>query len=500
VGRVVDQNLDVDARHEQPDDALDLTALVAGRPERRRRMRVHDPSVTLPSRTTVVQADEARTAFIKAACVPREGSHASGTLEAAAAILAAHPDIAAGDIHVAAILGDDAAVDRFVVADGAAATAKGGPYGWDALTHLCFSRYLRLDPARSSGFVRAAESLLRAGASANTGFFEPDHRPDATWESALYGAAGVAHHAGVTRVLLGHGADPNDDEVPYHAPESFDNSVVQLLAASGRLSADSLATMLLRKADWHDHSGMELLLDHGADPSYMTRWRRTALHHAILRDNVLQNIDLLLDRGGDATIAADGVTAVALAARRGRGDVLASLARRGVAIDLHGLDRLAAACALDEAAAVRSIVEREPALRDELRTRGGQVLAEFAGNGNTVGVRHLLDLGVPVDAPFTNGDPYYGVPVNSTALQVAAWRARHGTVKLLIERGAAVGVADANGRTPLALAVRAAVDSYWIGWRSPESVAALIAAGASAAGIHVPTGYADIDRLLAERG
>src|SRR6185503_5805302 len=100
-------------------------------------------------------------------------------------------------------------------------------------------------------------------------------------------------------------------------------------------------------------------------------------------------------------------------------------------------------------------------------------------------------LGVPVDAPFTNGDPYYGVPVNSTALQVAAWRARHGTVKLLIERGAAVGVADANGRTPLALAVRAAVDSYWIGWRSPESVAALLAAGASAAGIHVPTGYAD---------
>ena len=40
-----------------------------------------------------------------------------GTLEAAEAILAAHPDIARSSIHVAAILGDDAAVRRFIAAD-----------------------------------------------------------------------------------------------------------------------------------------------------------------------------------------------------------------------------------------------------------------------------------------------------------------------------------------------------------------------------------------------
>src|SRR6185312_646596 len=62
----------------------------------------------------------------------------------------------------------------------------------------------------------------------------------------------------------------------------------------------------------------------------------------------------------------------------------------------------------------------------------------------------------------------------STAPRCRLRHGAHGTVKLLIERGAAVDVADANGRTPLALAVRAAVDSYWIGWRSPESVAALL--------------------------
>src|SRR5438093_2246434 len=33
--------------------------------------------------------------------------------------------------------------------DPGSAAAKGGPRGWDALTHLCFSRYLKLDRARS---------------------------------------------------------------------------------------------------------------------------------------------------------------------------------------------------------------------------------------------------------------------------------------------------------------------------------------------------------------
>jgi hypothetical protein len=40
------------------------------------------------------------------------------------------------------------------------------------------------------------------------------------------------------------------------------------------------------------------------------------------------------------------------------------------------------------------------------------------------------------------------------------------------------------------------VDSYWAARRSPESVAALLEAGASIDGIDVPTGYAAIDALL----
>jgi hypothetical protein len=164
----------------------------------------------------------------------RDGSwHASGTLDAAQAILAAHPEVSGSNIHVATILADDASVHRFLALDSGAATAPGGPYGWDPPTHLCFSRYLRLAPARSEGFLRAAAALLAAGASANTGFYSTDHDPP-EFESAIYGAAGVAHHPELTRLLLGGGADPNDGETPYHAPETLDDRALHILVDSGK--------------------------------------------------------------------------------------------------------------------------------------------------------------------------------------------------------------------------------------------------------------------------
>jgi ankyrin repeat protein len=441
-------------------------------------------------------------AFIEAACAPLDAGHASGTLERAEAILASHPEVASSSIHAAAILGDDAAVRRFLELDAGNATAKGGPRGWDALTHLCFSRYLRLDRARSDAFVRAARALLDAGASANTGWTEKNHEPEPEWESALYGAAGVAHHAELTRLLLERGADPNDGETPYHAPETYDNGALKALVESGKLSGDSLATLLLRKADWHDYDGIKFLLERGADPNRITPWHYTALHQALRRDNALKNIEAFLDHGADPMLEnrRDGKSAVAMAARRGRGDVLEAFARRGIPVEVHGVERLIAACARNEAAAVRAIADREPQLVSELLAEGGTLLAEFAGVGNTAGVRHLLDLGVNVRALYEEGNGYYDIAAKSTALHVAAWLAYPRTVSLLIARGAPIDVPDGKGRTPLALAVRACVDSHWTGRRSPESVEALLRAGASVSGVACPSGYAEVDELLRRHG
>jgi ankyrin repeat protein len=451
---------------------------------------------------TVVIDGNPVAAFIEAASVPLDADHRSGTLERAQAILVAHPEVARSGIHAPAILGDVDGVARSLESDPGAATTKGGPRGWDALTYLCFSRYLRLDRRRSEGFVRAATALLDAGANANTGFYSEDHEPEPVWESAIYGAAGVAHHAALTTLLLERGADPNDEETPYHAPETLDNAAVRALVESGKLNADSVATLLLRKADWHDHDGIKWLIEHGADANRMTRWHHTALHQAVRRDNHIANIEVMLEHGADATLPnrRDGRTAVSIAARRGRGDVLALVERRGVPIDLEGVERLIAACARDDAAGARGIAEREPALLRELIAKGGTFLAEFAGNGNSGGVEILIDLGVDVDALYVEGDGYFGIAPGSTALHVAAWRAWPSTVKGLLARGATVNRRDGHGRTPLALAVRACVDSYWTGRRSPESVEALLEAGASLDGVSFPSGYAEVDALLAARG
>jgi ankyrin repeat protein len=433
-----------------------------------------------------------------------------GSLEPAEAILAASPEIAGCDIHVASILGDDAAVRRFIEADPANATAKRGPLGADALTHLAFSNYLRLDRSRSDAFVRAARALLDAGAPANTGFWEPDHEPEPEWESAIYGAAGVAHHAELTGLLLERGADPNDEETPYHSPETDDNGALKVLVESGKLTKDSLATILLRKTDWHDLDGIRWLLARGVDPNRTTRWGKTALHNAVLSDNGLAIIDALLDHGADPTMIAEHPdrgrrgterrSAVAMAARRGRGDALASFKRRGFPVELGGVDRLIAACAMNDGETVRSIAAREPELVRTLLANGGTLLAEFAGTANTEGVRHLLDFGVPVAALYVDGDGYFGIAPDSTALHVAAWKAWHPTVAFLIGRGAPSDAPDGKGRTPLALAVRACVDSYWTYRRSPESVDALLRAGASIRGVPYPCGYDAVDELLRRYG
>ena len=424
-----------------------------------------------------------------------------GSIDRARSILAAHPELTgvALDIHIAATLGDDAAVRRFLAADPSLVSAKSGPRNVEPLVRLCFSVFLQHDASRSDAFVRAATALLDAGADPNGGFHDETHRPDPEWESVLYGAAGVAHHAGLTRLLLERGANPNDEEVPYHGAEGHDNAALRELLASGKLTAESLDVMLVRKADWHDLEGVRLLLDAGADPRRMTRFGRTALHHALLRDNDLPMIDLLLDRGADPRLRArdTGRSAIAIAARRGRGDVLASLRRRGIPFALDGVDRLIAACASGEADEARALVAAEPPLARAIVADGGTLLAEFAGTNNVEGLALLLDLGAPIDARYA-GDGYFGIAPASTALHVAAWRASHDALELLLARGADPDARDGRGQTPLMRAVSACVDSYWSSRRSPRSVRALLAAGASPAGVPIPSGYDAIDTMLAD--
>lgn len=441
-----------------------------------------------------------RDQFLRAAVVPRDASHRSGVRDAADALLAEHPGLAEADIFTATVLGQAVVVRAILARDFEAATRRGGPYDWDPLTWLCFSRYLRDDAARPEPFVRTAEALLDAGASARTGFFDASHTPAPAFESALYGVAGVAHHAPLTALLLQRGADPNDDEVTYHAPESYETAVLTLLLESRRLTPDSLNTLLLRKSDWHHLDGMRLVLDHGADPNTVGRWGRSPLAHAIRSGNDCDIVTLLLDHGADPTRAETPAPPCIAAAYAGRRDLLELFEARGFRVERHGLDALVTACALHDTETCAALVAADPDLVAHLHERGAELLIQFATVGNTNGVAQLLDLGIEPGITHPAGNGYFGLAPDSTALHAAAWLACHATVQLLLDRGAPVDVFDSRGRTPLTLAVRACVDSYWTERRAPTSVAALLAAGASPQRVGYPCGYGEVDALLAAYG
>ena len=388
-------------------------------------------------------------------------------------------------------------MSTFLAEDTSRVKLRDGPYMADPLNYLCLSKYLRLDPSRGEAFLRAATALLDAGADPNTGFWTTGPYPE--FETALYGAAGVAHHAPMTRLLLARGANPRDEEACYHSPEGNDSDAMKALVESGKLTDNDLALMLVRKADWHDYEGAKWLLEHGANPNHLRGRGWQPLHHSIRRDNGLDIIGAMLDHHADVGVGVEGLTAAVRAARRGRGDVLANLDQRGITYELKGVDRLTAACARHDRHAVDAMKREEPALVVELLAMGGQRLTEFAGTWNTEGVAMLLGLGVPVNAAC-EGDGYFDIAKGSTALHVAAWKGVASTVKLLLARGAAVDALDGKSRTPLMLAVKATVDSYWTYRRTPEAVQALLDAGSTVAGVRYPSGYAEVDVLLASHG
>ena len=400
----------------------------------------------------------------------------------AARMLARDPWMAGYDFRTAVILGDAARVREMLAHDPGLATRPDDKTGWTALHAACASRWHRLDPARAGGLTEVARLLLDAGA-------DPACRPDGEgqWSPLLCAVAGEPNPA-VTRLLLEHGARPDDHVLYLAAFESHHECLRLLLPYAPDIAA---TTALSAPISTGDVAGVRLLLDAGADPSHLLDAGLLGESHeqsppvrplsaAIEMQAGPELTGLLLEYGAAPDVPGpDGRTPYQQAVRSGQDQVADLLARHGADTALSSADEFLAACRRADRAAATAVLAGHPDLAARLTGEDHRVLTDAADHGHTEAVRLMLDLGFPPGARSEQDN-------GATALHLAAAAGSTGTVRLLLDRGADIEARDtAWNSTPLEWAIVGSgmrlghdPDPDW-----PATVSVLLDAGASAAGI-----------------
>lgn len=223
--------------------------------------------------------------FLRLACLTYTGGDHDADPEAAAGLLAEHPDLPAQGLFVAAACADVAQVGRHLVGREGAATVTGGPHDWSPLLYQAYARH---DPEVTlEATLETARLLLDHGADANDGRFWHGLPTPFT---ALTGVLGYGeqhqpwhpHAIPLARLLLERGADPNDGQALYNRMFDANDDHLVLLFEFGlgrdsngpwyQLLGESLEspTVMLRSllawAVTHDQrERVALLAEHGVD-------------------------------------------------------------------------------------------------------------------------------------------------------------------------------------------------------------------------------------------
>ena len=353
------------------------------------------------------------------------------------------PDLITGDSPterwLACAIGDEAAVSRAIADDPAWVNRKAGVNGergsmnMPPLIAVTHSRLI-LEPAFESGLLVCAALLIEHGADVNATRIHPDFPGFPL--SVLYGAAGVTHHVGMTRLLLAAGASPDDNESLYHSVESPDSTCTHLLLEAGaRVAGTNAIAHLLDYGGDAKLQDLKLALQYGQRQTGGKSFLRHEIHHAIVRGRSIAHIRALIEAGADlSAVNHDGVSLYRYAQLHGRSDVLEILREAGVSEPLTEEEQFVAACARADEAAARDILARIPNIFSRLSPKQLQTMPELAAAGQLESVRTMLALGWPRevkvgwDATALNWAVFHGNPAMAELLlhEGADWRTPHG--------------------------------------------------------------------------
>lgn len=424
-----------------------------------------------------VPLNEIANEFLAAAC----GGTRTVDVSAAKALLAVDPDLAGRCIHTAAVVGDVAAVEAALRRDPSRAVARGGPFTWNPLLYLCFSRLGLDDGQRAARYARIARLLLEHGADANSQFVWQGQDP-ANGLSALFGAAGVSDNPELTRVLLEGGANPNDGKSMRCAAELEHHACLEAMLEHGGdlddTSTPGSVPPLHWLLDWnYTRTAVEWILERGASPDVRVgRFGESALHVAVRRRR-LDATELLLDHGADLDArTVGGKSAYSHARCRGFDDVAQLLAARGADASLTAADELAVALVGNDLERARTLIDADPGLVPDLGPEDSRILPDLAGRPMAGAVELLLDAGADISARGLDG---------GTALHQAAWFGQPEVAHRLISRGAPLDLrGDDHDSTPLGWAAHGSRHSGGADGRAElyaEIAEMLLLAGASMA-------------------
>lgn len=377
----------------------------------------------------------------------------AGHIDRARALWSSHGDVLRHHPAAAAVAGDARALRELLAADASLANRRLGPADRPLLCYTAFSRLI-VDPDFEQPLLACARLLLEHGADPN-GYWLTEWAGQEVRETALYGAAGVLNHPGLTKLLLDAGADVNEGlgdadpyrgEAVYHACDHpGHNDCLRLLFEAGASQA-ARDYCILRKLDFEDLDGVRLFLDYGCNPN--VGHPRTALSHALLRGRSLEMLALLLDRGADPNQPdQDGATPYVLARRYGNRAAADLLAERGASTDLKPYDQILAAAADGDIELVKSLALRHPEVLQEFGEYGrqpedgaalgaaGSILHDLARAGQADGLRALISVGF---------DPGARNHFNETPLHWACVAGRPDAARVLLEAGAPLDVKERN--------------------------------------------------------
>jgi ketosteroid isomerase-like protein len=360
--------------------------------------------------------------FLRLACL-NYGDDDPDRFRRAQALLEQHDWLERASIHTIAATGEVDAARELLDRDPSRASLVGGPFGWEPLLYLTYSR-VPLGPGRSG--VGVARLLLEHGADPNAGYlWEGLIPPFTALTGALGGGGTIPKHPeelALARLLLQAGADANDGQALYNqgwGPQPGE--------------------------DW-----LELLFEFGLGTGDGGPWRRRLgerqdsprkmledLLIAAASHGLTDRVRRLLARGVDPEGREmthpiyQGRSPIREAALNGHMDVVSVLVDAGACWKHDQVDELVATAMAGDRGTVERLLAADPGLRQLAIERCPDQMVRAAEQNSYDAVALLIELGFDVNARS-----------RTAPLHEAAMRGNVAVIRLLLDHGADPNIRD----------------------------------------------------------